>query len=559
MTSSLKTITLLTLLAAWSAACRPDKGDFVLAKPESIAMLEPVNKYAALKTYLNPASTPNFKLGAGVALADYMAQGVAYRMVNSNFNDITPGYDMKHGAVVKSDGKLDLTNVTNLLKAAQTAGVSVYGHTLAWHANQNASYLNSLLLAGVDFDPTDKRVNYINGSFEQNQTGWNSLGAASTRDIVSSGLVGAKSLRYTHAAKANPWDAQLAVDFTTAPVPVGEYTLSFFVKSDAPGKFRCSTVGTGADVQYQPDVITTPNWQYVEWNIKSAGALQALRFDMGTTPGTYYLDEVRLNPRSTQYRKPVILQLSADEKTRIIGGAMDKWITEMVSQTKSYVKAWNVVNEPMDDAKPTTLKTAAGRTTLATDEFYWQDYLGKDYAVRAFKLARLNGNADDVLFINDNNLEANLDKCRGLIEYVNYIEANGAKVDGIGTQMHMTLDTKRENIDQMFQLLAATGKLIKISELDIAIGNGIKTAAATTAQYKAQADLYEYVIKKYMELVPAKQRYGITMWSPMDSADAATWRAGEPIGLWKRDYNRKLSYGGFANGLAGRDISAEFK
>jgi len=559
MTSSLKTITLLTALAALSVACQPDKSAFVLVKPESIATLEPINKYAALKTYLAPADNANFKLGAGVGLSDYLAQGLVYRMINGNFNAITPGYDMKHGAVVKADGKLDLTNVTNLLKTAQAAGVSVYGHTLAWHANQNASYLNSLLLAGVDFDPADKRVNYINGSFEQNQTGWNSFGAASTRDVISTGLVGTKSLRYTHAAKGNPWEAQLGVDFSPAPVPVGEYTLSFFVKSDAAGKFRCSTVGTGADVQYQPDVITTTNWQYVEWNIKSAGALQALRFDMGTTPGTYYLDDVRLNPRSTVYRKPVILQLSADEKARIIGGAMDKWISEMVTQSKPYVKAWNVVNEPMDDTKPNTLKTAAGRATLASDEFFWQDYLGKDYAVRAFKMARLNGNADDVLFISDNNLETNLDKCRGLIEYVSYIDANGAKVDGIGTQMHMTLDTKRENIDQMFRLLAATGKMISVSELDIALGNGIKTAAATPAQYKAQAELYEYTIKKYMELVPAKQRYGITIWSPMDSADGATWRAGEPIGLWKRDYTRKLSYGGFANGLAGRDVSADFK
>ncbi|RYC67132.1 MULTISPECIES: endo-1,4-beta-xylanase [Spirosoma] len=555
----LKTTTCLALLTVLSAACSPDETEFVLERPESVATMAPINRYNALKSYVDPTANPNFKLGAGVSLADYMARGVVYRMINSNFNDITLGYEMKHGAVVKADGKLDLTNVTNLLKAAQAAGVSVYGHTLAWHANQNAAYLNSLLLTGVDFDPADKRVNYVNGSFEQNQTGWNSWGGSSTRDIVNTGLVGTKSLRFTHTSKANPWDAQIALDFSPMPVPVGEYTLSFFVRSDAPGKFRCSTVGTGPDVQYQADVITSTTWQYVEWDIKSAGSLQALRYDMGTTPGTYYLDEVRLNPRSTLYKKPVILQLSDQEKGRIIGGAMDKWISEMVTQTKPYVKAWDVVNEPMDDAKPTTLKTAAGRARIATDEFFWQDYLGKDYAVRAFKLARQYGNADDVLFINDYNLEYDLNKCRGLIDYVSYIEANGAKVDGIGTQLHMSLDTKRENIDQMFRMLAATGKMIKISEMDIGIGTGIKTPATTPAQYKAQADLYEYVISKYMELVPAKQRYGITMWSPMDSAEGSTWRAGEPIGLWKRDYSRKQAYGGFANGLAGRNVSADFK
>ncbi|RYF58333.1 MAG: hypothetical protein EOO39_34365, partial [Cytophagaceae bacterium] len=71
--TSLKTITLLTLLAALSVACGPDKSEFILAKPESVATLESVNKYAALKTYLNAGTSPNFKLGTSVAMADYMA------------------------------------------------------------------------------------------------------------------------------------------------------------------------------------------------------------------------------------------------------------------------------------------------------------------------------------------------------------------------------------------------------------------------------------------------------------------------------------------------------
>lgn len=557
--TTLKTTTLLALLAAFSVACQREEFEYTMEKPASIAALEPINKYAALKTYVDQTANPGFKLGAAVSLSGYTAKGLLYRMINSNFNDITLGYEMKHGAVVKSDGTLDVSNVTTLLKTAQEAGVSVYGHTLCWHANQNASYLNNLLVAGVEFDPTDKRPNYINGSFEQNQTGWGSSGGTSTRDVVGGALVGTKCLRYAHSTKGNPWEAQITANFTTSPMPVGDYTLSFFVRSDAAGKFRCSTTGSGSDVQYQPDVVTSTDWKYVEWNIKSAGALQALRFDMGTTPGTYYFDEVRLNPRSTAYKQPVILVLSEQEKARIIGQAMEKWISEMVTQTKSYVKAWDVVNEPMDDGKPYTLKTAAGRTKINADEFFWQDYLGKDYAVKAFKLARQYGNADDLHFINDYNLEYSLDKCRGLIEYVNYIEANGAKVDGIGTQMHIDLNTKRENVDEMFRLLAATGKLIKVSELDMGLGNNTKTAAATPDQYKAQAELYEYVIKKYVEIVPAKQRYGITMWSPMDSPDGSSWRAGEPIGLWQLNYNRKQAYGGFANGLAGRNVSADFK
>ena len=38
--------------------------------------------------------------------------------------------------------------------------------------------------------------------------------------------------------------------------------------------------------------------------------------------------------------------------------------------------------------------------------------------------------------------------------------------------------------------------------------------------------------------------------SPADSG----WRGGEPVGLWDLNYNRKPTYGGFANGLAGSVI-----
>ena len=54
-------------------------------------------------------------------------------------------------------------------------------------------------------------------------------------------------------------------------------------------------------------------------------------------------------------------------------------------------------------------------------------------------------------------------KCLGLIEYIKYVESKGAKVDGIGTQMHVTLGTTTiAGIRAVLTNLAATGKLIKI-------------------------------------------------------------------------------------------------
>jgi GH35 family endo-1,4-beta-xylanase len=203
----------------------------------------------------------------------------------------------------------------------------------------------------------------------------------------------------------------------------------------------------------------------------------------------------------------------------------------------------------MDDGRPDELKTGIGKT-LPTDEFYWQDYLGKDYAVKAFKMARTYGNADDMLFINDYNLEYNLDKCRGIIAYVKYIESQGAKIDGIGTQMHISTDLDKGKIEEMFKLLAGTGKLIKVSELDI--GVGVKTNVATDAHYQAQAEMYRFVVEKYFEIIPAAQQYGITVWSPRDSPAGSFWRADEPIGLWTEGYNRKRAYAAFSEALSNR-------
>ncbi|MNL02448.1 hypothetical protein D3C87_1229570 [compost metagenome] len=61
--------------------------------------------------------------------------------------------------------------------------------------------------------------------------------------------------------------------------------------------------------------------------------------------------------------------------------------------------------------------------------------------------------------------------------------------------------------------------------------------------------MYKYVIKKYFELIPAAQRYGITIWAPQDSPASSSWRAGEPIGLWTEGFVRKPAYVGAADGL----------
>lgn len=687
--------------------------EFNVDKPESVTVQEDLDAYPALKSYINRQAHPDFKLGVALSLSEYLGKGVKYRLANRNFDEIALGYEMKHGAIVQANGSLALDNVESLLAAAEKAGTTVYGHTLVWHANQNASYLNGLLApmtvtspayandlsltglqnktfagwnlvntgAGIsvadgagmgtgskaiqliaaggtgsatalqlitpaiavnrahkyevvmyiksdkagegriafeglnnntpevdwtksgttsatfttgiswkeirfqisDFAADNIKLhldlgyqpgvtyyidvnnfyvydtqgapvinNLVAGGDFESGSGWGGWGGSSTRGVTADGMGlnnKGKAFFVTNPAKAaNYWDVQTSYSFA-APLTSGEtYNLSFWIKGTAAGVVRPELQSASYASDGFGQVPVTTSWTQVNISTTASAADRIrLIFSYGEFAGTVYIDNVELKSAKASGGSTTVVQKTATEKTTLVNNALEQWLTGMLRVSKAHVKAWDVVNEPMDDARPAELKTGVGKPNMAADEFYWQDYLGKDYAVTAFKLARQYGNAGDVHFINDYNLEYDLNKCRGLIAYVGYIESKGAKVDGIGTQMHIDINASKDRIAEMLRLLAATGKLIKISELDI--GVGVKTAQATAEHYKAQAEMYKYVIDKYFELVPAKQRYGITLWSPLDSPASSSWRAGEPIGVWTEAYVRKLAYSAVAEAL----------
>lgn len=522
-------------------------------KPLTIANQEEINAYSDLKTYVDRKVNPDFKLGAGISLSDYTNKSLIYRLVNRNFDEITLGYEMKHGAIVKSDGSLALENVNKLLTTAKEANVSVFGHTLCWHTNQNATYLKKLiapdvvastgpgwdLVTGNDFE-TDNTANY---QFNSNIT------ASFTAMGQGAGGVG-RALKLNNASvRANDWEAQLFVKFSPV-VQVGEkYELKMDVRSDVNASYSTqahTTPGAYKFYDFFGTISSTPTWTTYTKQITVTADMAncgAIAFNLGKTATNFYFDNITLK-RYNATGSITTVEKTAAQKKIIIGEALNKWITGMVTNCAPYVKAWDVVNEPMDDGKPYELKTGVGRLNMAADEFYWQDYLGQDYAVEAFRLARKNGNSTDKLFINDYNLEYSTDKCKGLIQYVTYIESKGQKVDGIGTQMHITINSDKDKINTMFQLLASTGKLIKVSELDIAAGLN-----PTESDLQKQAEMYKFVVDMYIKYIPVSQRYGITVWGLIDSKADSSWLPGQNQGLWDVNFTRKPSYTGFAEGL----------
>lgn len=523
--------------------------EFDVVKPETAVIQEDIDSYPAIKSFINRTTNPNFKLGVALSLSDYNNKNVMYRLANKNFDEIALGYEMKHGAVVQANGTLLLDNVTKLLETAKAAGTSVYGHTLCWHANQNATYLKSIIAPDVtastgpgwDLITTADFESDASNNFQANAN------AITSYTALGGGFNGVgRALKITNASvRTNDWEAQFFLRFAPAAVLGEKYTLKMDVRADVSASYPTQahvTPGAYKHWDFFGTISATPTWTtYIREITVTAdmATCGAIAFNLGKTATNFYFDNITL----TKYNATGSVQTkekAPELKKTIITNALDKWMSGILTASKPYVKAWDVVNEPMDDGRPYELKTGVGKT-VGTDEFYWQDYMGKDYAVTAFQLARKYGNPSDILFINDYNLEYNLDKCRGIIAYVNYIEGKGAKVDGIGTQMHIDIKSDKIKIVEMFKLLAATKKLIKISELDIGLA-GVRTAGATQEHYKAQAEMYKYVIDKYFELIPVSQRYGITLWSPLDSPANSSWRADDPIGIWTQQYVRKIAY-----------------
>lgn len=389
-----------------------------------------------------------------------------------------------------------------------------------------------------------------NGDFETG-TGWGGWGNNAQMGVTQDGL------GYGNQGKAffltNPsitggfWEVQSVYEFPEALTNGEMYTLSFWVKGDAEGIIRPELQSPDYSSNGFGQVNVNQEWQRVELSTTATAAdRQRLIVSYGEFAGTVYIDNVSLTSASGGGGSTTILIRDDEVKKAIVEQELERWIETMVTGLP-YVNAWDVVNEPMDDGNPYELKSAQTDSDISSDEFYWQDYLGKDYAVKAFNLAREFGKPEDLLFINDYNLEYNLDKCKGLIDYVSYIESQGATVDGIGTQMHISIDSDKDKITEMFKLLAQTGKLVKVSELDVRTN----TSEATEEILQLQAEMYAYVVQAYIDNVPKEQRYGITVWGISDSPEDASWLPGEFQGLWDINLNRKPAYQSFAEALKG--------
>ena len=371
-----------------------------------------------------------------------------------------------------------------------------------------------------------------------------------------------------------------------AALTPGDYAVDVEIKSTKAGNIKMTVQnGWGGDAEsFTGSVLLKEGWTTARFKMTLE---QGGNYDFILKPETF---NATLDLKSVSVKKIVKMNsipLTPKEKSDTLTWAMNKWISGMMQATEGKVKAWDLINEAVAGEGNVNgfypLQTANENNP---DDFFWQDYFTPEmYGPIVEKAARdayaaVEGTnpADLKLFVNDYNLESDGDnnqKVKSLVYWIGVWEKKGqelgynTKIDGIGSQMHIsyyenpqTLESKKKGIQNMLKIMAETGKLVRISELDMgyvdAEGNDVTTAQLEklpiderVAKEKAMAEYYKWIIEQYFAIVPTSQQYGICQWCLTDSPTDSSWRKGLPVGLWNLNYQRKPAYGGFADGLSG--------
>ena len=267
---------LMALLAL--SSCADDKfSEYRTDMTKNLKDYQYLNNYEPLKKYMEDMKAagkcnPDFKLGIALEAAEFNKQGLVYCLAGSNFNEMTAGNAMKMASCVKNDGSMDFSLVKEFVKNAQDADMTIYGHTLAWHAQAANKYLKNLI-KDKELPPDPNGGNkYLE---------------------IACGEAG-----------VNKWDKQISYVLPKALVKGQSYVMSVKVKASDGGTFAAWPIweasdnknqwGGSNDVQYMADYDITNDYSTLTWEFTANFPIDKLQFVFGNVGGTISCDDFKL-------------------------------------------------------------------------------------------------------------------------------------------------------------------------------------------------------------------------------------------------------------------------
>ena len=223
-----------------------------------------------------------------------------------------------------------------------------------------------------------------------------------------------------------------------------------------------------------------------------------------------------------------------DVTSELLKERMRQHIYTIVGRYKGRIKGWDVVNEAFED-----------NGTYRNSKFY--SILGKDFIRYAFQFAHeADPNAE--LYYNDYNVETPA-KCGAIAELVKELKAAGCRIDAVGSQAHMHMDSPTlDATETSFKKLNAAGVKILITEWDISILPSPYSGAniSTNFTYSRELDPYRKAVpdsvqqkwnKRVLDMFGLFLKYNdvvdrVTVWG---LNDAVSWLNNFPI-HGRKDY-----------------------
>ena len=264
---------------------------YQVGRPDMSAEYAYLEAYEPLKEYVDNS---DFHLGLAVAAPDYNKQELVYSLANSNFTEIVAGNAMKMASVVNDKGEMNFATVSEFVNNATDAGMSVYGHTLAWHSQQPVKWLNSLLAdKPIEIDPDEMiekdvtNIDYTTGTTYN--YGWGS-GTAMEHISMDGGL------KVTTDAPIDPWyDLQYHACGGLSFEAGKQYKMTIKMEASGDGVLHFKVGDWGSAIKEGVvDFVAGENELKIEFSPAEAKSGQFVLLQSGEFVGTYTLKSLKI-------------------------------------------------------------------------------------------------------------------------------------------------------------------------------------------------------------------------------------------------------------------------
>lgn len=544
-----RNFTLMLAVGALVVSCADyNETDNFTAAPDP-TFVEPYKDLAPVKSYIDRNTYPNMSLGAMLKVADFNKQELAHAAAVTNFDNVAFGNTLMSGTIVNAKGVMNFLDMKDLLDHVEEIGGEVFGSPIVANADQADAWLSTLTA------PIEIAVDYVEGKV----VNFNEKSVGDYDGTIVKGKAAIVKYDNQNALKVSASSSVRIIEGFEVD-PKANYTTTFWARADKDVTYNINfsgtpVPGTGTNGKWS---LKQGKWTKVVVEAQSAPDVTDGYLQIETALGiTIYFQKVQVGYYPDNHRPQ-----TAQEKTDTINYALNTWCDGLMKINAGRIKSFDLIDEALDSKN--VLDNGMLDLKHATDKIFWQDVLGSEnYAPVVSKAASTafenhGGDPSQLkFFISETGLE-DTKRMESLNYWIGVWDNNGAKIDGINAKLNLTYSedaTKQEankaTLNTLLDNLAATGKLIRLSNFDIKYqnveGSNVAADKITADQRQKLADYYGYVINRYMSIIPNDKQAGICKGNMADTSD--------PVGLWSvsksKDWVRTATYKAFCDALSG--------